>query len=93
MTGEVRTTEQGNTISVDLLRDFILHALSHDAAQDRVNDLLFEHVVNGRFHPSVVAESLRPTIDEILEVATRADWQGVADQLIDMAREIEGTTD
>jgi hypothetical protein len=37
----------------------------------------------------VVAESLRPIIDEILEAATREDWQAVADRLIAEARELE----
>ncbi|MGH3260537.1 MAG: hypothetical protein ACRDNS_00935, partial [Trebonia sp.] len=56
--------------------------------QDEVNDLLIEHVVKGRFHPSVVADSLRPIIDELLNTMTRADWQLVADQLINDARQV-----
>lgn len=62
MRTETRTTEQGNTIDASLLRDFILHAFNHDAVQDAVTGLLFEHVVEGRYHPSVVANSLKPII-------------------------------
>ena len=53
-----------------------------DAVADAVNDLLFEHVVAGRHHPSVVAETLPSYIEEILNAARREDWQAVADELI-----------
>jgi hypothetical protein len=55
-----------------------------------VNELLFEHVVAGRYHPSVVAENLPPCITEILGATTREDWQAVADELIAEAREADG---
>jgi hypothetical protein len=85
-----RQTEQGNTIDVALLRGFLKRALEDDAVVDPVNDLLFEHVVAGRFHPSVVAETLPSYIHEILNAATREDWQAVADELIVEAREVDG---
>jgi hypothetical protein len=84
-----RQTEQGNTIYVALLRGFLKRALEDDAVADPVNDLLFEHVVAGRFHSSVVAETLPSYIHEILNTATREDWQAVADELIAEAREID----
>lgn len=87
---EQRTTEQGNRIAVALIRDFLAAALAHDAVQDNVNDLLFAHVVEGRYHPSVIVESLRPMIEEILEVATGEDWRAVAAQLIAEVREVNG---
>ncbi|HET8956336.1 MAG TPA: hypothetical protein VFN18_11830 [Solirubrobacterales bacterium] len=85
-----RRTEQGNTIDVALLRGFLKRALEDDAVADPVNDLLFEHVVAGRFHPSVVAETLPSYIHEILSAASREDWQAVAAELIAEAREIDG---
>lgn len=85
-----RRTEQGNTIDVALIRGFLKRALEDDAVADPVNDLLFEHVVAGRLHPSVVAETLPSYINEILNAATREDWQAVADELIAEAREIDG---
>jgi hypothetical protein len=75
---------------VDLLRAFLKGTLEEDAVADPVNDLLFDHIVAGRFHPSVVAESLPGYINEVLNVATREDWQAVADELIAEAREING---
>ncbi len=85
-----RRSGQRNVIDVALIRGFLKRALEDDAVADPVNDLLFEHVVAGRFHPSVVAENLPGYINEILETATREDWQAVADELIAEAREIDG---
>jgi hypothetical protein len=87
---ETRTTEQGNTVEVAAIRAFLARLLADDLLVDEVNGLIFEHVVAGRYHRSVVAESLRPIIEEILGAATAADWQAVADQLIAEAREIDG---
>lgn len=84
-----RISERGGTFDAALVCDFIQAALSHDAAADAADELIFDHVVAGRFHSSLVAESLRPIIDEILEAATREDWQAVADRLIGEARELE----
>ena len=85
-----RRTERGNVIAIALIRGFLKRALEDEAVADPVSDLLFEHVVAGRLHPSVVAESLPGYINEILETATREDWQAVADELIAEAREIDG---
>jgi hypothetical protein len=85
-----RVSEQGNRIDVALLRGFLKRALHDDAVADPVNELLFEHVVAGRFHPSVIAETLPSYIEEILGAATSEDWQAVADELIGEAREVAG---
>jgi len=85
-----RVTGRGNRIDVVLLRAFLKRALEDDAVVDPVNDLLFDHVVAGRHHPSVVAESLPTYITEILTAATREDWQAVADELIAEVREADG---
>jgi uncharacterized protein YgfB (UPF0149 family) len=86
-TTEARTSEQGNAFDAATIRGFLLTALSQDAVIDGLNDLLFEHVKEGRYHPSVIANSLRPMIEEILETAEHEDWQFVADTLIAQARE------
>lgn len=83
-------TEQGNRIDVAVLRAFLKRTLGDDALADPVNELLFEHIVAGRYHPSVVAETLSSYINEILNTATREDWQAVADELIAEAREVNG---
>jgi hypothetical protein len=78
MATEKRTSEQGTVFGASSVRDFLLMALGHDAVIDRVNDLLFEHVMEGKYHPSVVAASLEPIIDEVLGVATFEDWDWAA---------------
>jgi hypothetical protein len=65
-----------------LVRGFLTRALSHDTVDDAVTELLFEHVVEGRYHPSVIASSLPLRIEEILGVATAEDWQVLAEALI-----------
>jgi len=87
---EKRVSEQGNTIDVALIRGFLKRTLEDDVVADAVNELLFEHVVAGRYHPSVVAESLPTYINEILNTASLEDWQAVVDELIAEAREIDG---
>lgn len=72
---EERVTEQGNRIDVTVLRSFLKRTLEEDALADPVNELLFEYVVVGHLHRSVVAETLPSYINEILNTATREDWQ------------------
>lgn len=87
--GRERRSEQGTMSPAETIRGFIHAALSHDAVADEVNDLLFEHV-HGRLHESVVAASLRPILDEVLNTATHEDWTTVTDQLAVAAREALG---
>jgi hypothetical protein len=89
-TTDTRVSEQGDTFSAELIQGFLLTALSHDAVADKVNDLLFKHVVEGQYHPSVITESLRPIIQEVLETATHEDWAAVTRQLTAKARESLG---
>lgn len=79
---EVRESEGGAVIEVAALRAFLRSALGDDAVVDRVNDLIFDHVAGGLFHRTVVASSLAAYVKEILDAATDADWQAVADDLI-----------
>lgn len=58
-------------------------ALQHDAADDSVTGLLFDHVVLGRCHWTVVADSLEPILGEVAAVAEEADWVAVADHVLD----------
>jgi len=79
---EVRESEYGGKIDVTLIRAFLRSALGDDAVVDKVNSLIFDHVAGGMYHRTVVASSLPGFINEILETATGADWQAVADDLI-----------
>lgn len=64
-------------------RTLLLHALRHAAADDAVTELLFEHVVKGRHHWAVVANSLAPILEEVVEVADPSDWSAATDHVLD----------
>jgi hypothetical protein len=80
----------GERIDARLVRDFIACALAHDALADPVRELLYDHVVEGRHDPSVIAVSLKRLLTEILATATALDWRAVAGQVIDNARHTLG---
>jgi hypothetical protein len=84
----VRESEQGSKIDVTLIRSFLRSALGDDAVVDKVNNLIFDAVAGGIYHRTVVAESLPGYINEILNTATEADWQAVADDLLAEGREL-----
>lgn len=58
-------------------------ALRHDATDDAVTGLLFEHVVRGRCHRTVVANSLEPILGDVAAAAEDADWTAVLDHVLD----------
>lgn len=91
MATEKRISEQGTVFDVAIVRDFLQAALNHGAVIDEVVDLLFEHAIYSRFHPSVIAANLRPIITEVLDTATPEDWQYVTGKLTEEARETLGT--
>lgn len=90
MAHETRTSEQGTVFDAATVRDFLLKALGHDTVIDQVNELLFDHVMKRQYHSSVVAESLKPIIDEVLGVAVFEDWDWVAQALTAEACEALG---
>ncbi|TMK57406.1 MAG: hypothetical protein E6G51_06485 [Actinobacteria bacterium] len=84
----MRESEQGSKIDVTLIRSFLRSALGDDAVIDKVNNLIFDAVAGGGYHRTVVAESLPGYINEILNTATEADWQAVADDLLAEGHEL-----
>jgi hypothetical protein len=84
-----RRTEQGDSIDVELLRGFLKRALADDAVADKVDELFFAHVVEGRYHPSVVAETLPGLLGEVIGAARSEDWQAITGELIAEAREVD----
>jgi hypothetical protein len=90
MATETRTSEQGNVFDASLVREFLLTALSRDPVSEAVDEMLFEHVVEGRFHTSVISASLKPLIEEVLAVASSEDWRYITDDLVRDAREALG---
>lgn len=84
------TSEQGIAFDPETIRSFILAALAHPAAAEQTDNLLYSHVAEGRCHPTVVAASLRPIIDDIIQTATAEDWDAITRQLTTEAREALG---
>ncbi|MGH2940087.1 MAG: hypothetical protein ACRDPE_18410 [Solirubrobacterales bacterium] len=64
-------------------RRFLVTALGHDAVDDAVTELLFDHVVLGRYHWTVVANSLAPFLSEVTQVADETDWVAAGDHVLD----------
>ncbi|MHB1467612.1 MAG: hypothetical protein ACYCX7_00455 [Solirubrobacteraceae bacterium] len=87
MATEKRTSEQGGTLDVSLVRAYLLSALEHDAVIDPVNELLFDYVANEKGDSAVLASSLGELIYEILKVATFDDWMYATNVLTKEARE------
>lgn len=85
---ETRTTERGDRISAELLREYLTWALGHDAVRDQADELVFDHLVGGRFHPAYRAASLEVLVTSTIEAATTEDWQAVFDALVSEAREV-----
>ena len=92
-TPEIRITEQGNKIEVALIRGFLKRTLSDDAVVDGVNDLIFQHVVEGRYDRGILAFNFPGFITEILHATTAEDWRAVAYDLIAEARELNAEAD
>jgi len=89
---ETRTSEQGSVFDLALLIDFVHVALNHDAVADEIISMLDEHVRKS-YHPSLLAASLRPKIDEVLSTLTANDWDRIANDLLADARAIVGEVD
>jgi hypothetical protein len=73
----------GDQALAEATQGLLLNALNHDAVFDAVTDLLFEHVVEGNYHWTVVANSLAPILEEIVAVADATDWTAAADHVLD----------
>lgn len=69
-------------ISSDQVRDLLLRALGHDAVEDAVTELLFEHVVGGRYDRAEVAALLRLRVQDALHAATGEDWEAIAEAYV-----------
>jgi hypothetical protein len=61
------------------VRHLLLRALRHDAVDDAVTELLFEHVVGGRYERSEVAAFLQLRIQDPLHASVGEDWEAIAD--------------
>jgi hypothetical protein len=70
-------------------REFINNILAHDALLDEVDELLYEHVVEGHHQPAAVAATLRHLTLAAITAATPQDWQHITERLIADVHELE----
>jgi hypothetical protein len=70
------------SLSSGEVRDLLVRALGHDAVEDAVTELLFEHVVGGRHERAEVAGLLRLRIQDALHATTGEDWQAIAENFV-----------
>lgn len=90
MSAETRQLASGDNITADLLRDFLLATLRHDA----IRDVLMEQVVaaiedgypSDQLRVGVLSSELQVLIAEVMSAAERADWRAVASLLIEDTR-------
>jgi hypothetical protein len=84
---QVRQITAGDTITVDVLHDFIMAALRHDAIADVLVERMAFHARRGQLDAVGIAAVLPELIGDVLDVATNEDWVALAEALIDAARD------
>jgi hypothetical protein len=84
---QVRQITAGDTITPEVLRDFILAALRHDALTDAVVERMAFHARRGQLDEVGLAAVLPELIGDVMDVARKEDWVVLAEALIDAARD------
>lgn len=84
---QVRQIAVGDTIPVEVLRDFLLAALRHDAIADALVERMAFHARRGQLDAVGLAAVLPQLIGDVLHAARREDWLAIADAAIDAARD------
>jgi hypothetical protein len=84
---QVREFMPGDTITVEVLRDFLMTALRHDAIADVLIERMAFHARRGRLDAVGLAAVLPELIGDVLHVARKEDWLAIAEALIDAARD------
>ena len=87
-TGEdIRRIGSDDTIAVDVLRDFLMQALRHDAIRDVLIERMAGRAERGRLDAHSLSALLPELIGDVFDVATDEDWMAIADVLIEDMRE------
>lgn len=82
---QVREFTPGDTITVEVLRDFLMTALRHDAIADVLVERMAFHARRGQLDAVGLAAVLPELIGDVLHVARKEDWVALAEALIDAA--------
>lgn len=90
MSAEIRQLASGETITADLLRDFLLTTLRHDAICDVLMAQVVAAIEDGypsdQLRVGVLSSELQVLIAEVMSAAERDDWKAVASLLIEDTR-------
>ena len=84
---DIRRIASDDTISVGILRDFLLRALRHEAIGDVLIERMASRAERGNLDAFSLSAILPDLIAEVLVVATNEDWMAIADALIEDMRE------
>lgn len=80
-------SDDTDTIPARVLRDFLLHALRHEAISDVLIEWMVFEAEKGRLGTHSLARELPELIGEVLDAAAGEDWLAVAVALIEDMRE------
>jgi hypothetical protein len=80
----------GDAIPVDVLRDFLLVCLRHDALRDAVMERMAIQAGRDRLDPTGVALVLPTMMGELVATALPEDWHSIAVALIEAYRDARG---
>jgi hypothetical protein len=84
---QVRELTPGDAITVEVLRDFLMTALRHDAIADVLVERMAFHARRGQLDAVGLAAVLPELVGDVLHVARKEDWLALAEALIDAARD------
>jgi hypothetical protein len=84
---DIRRIGSEDSIPVDILRDFLLRALRHEAIADVLIERMASRAERGNLDAFSLSAILPDLIAEVLVVATNEDWLAIADALIEDMRE------
>lgn len=86
---ETRQIVSGDLISAEVLRDFLVNALRHDAVRDELTELLVSSLRGGWADDSeALGGSLRQLLLEVIDAAEPEDWEALAERHLSDARSV-----
>lgn len=88
---EIHQIADEDVIPVDVLRDFVLHSLRHDAIRDVLIERMTFHAERDQLDAVGLAAVLPQLIGDLLALVTSEDWTEIAEELIaDLRKALSG---
>lgn len=92
---ETRQIVSGGLISAEVLCDFLVSALRHDAVRDELTALMVSSLRGGWADSEALGGNLRRLLLDVIDAAERGDWEAIAALHLGDARDLlenEGAT-